>query len=291
MLDRARRRFAARSGCVEATGRPSWEEVSKIKELPSCQEGRPRFADGVVFLKSHGLSCTYTLPPPVTAEPVPPLLGRRGVRSGNSAPPSLWRGRAYVVSSSGTLWPGHFILLLRRSGILKTSRCAAFETLRAVDVIACEDTRHTRKLLNHYEISNSLVSYHEHNEEARSAELVERLRNGESAAIVSDAGTPGINDPGFVVVQKAIAAGIDVVPIPGPVAFVSAVTASGIATDSIFFGGFLPSKSGDRRKRLAELAAVPRDSRLLRVAQSAREIARRLPRRSRQSKLPHTHAS
>ena len=151
---------------------------------------------------------------------------------------------------------GTLYLVATPIGNLKDITLRALETLRLADVIACEDTRHTRKLLNHFEISRPLVSYHEHNERERSDELISRLAAGESVAVVSDAGTPAINDPGFVIVRKAIEAGIEVVPIPGPVAFVSAVTASGASTDSIFFGGFLPSKSGDRRKRLGELASV-----------------------------------
>lgn len=142
-------------------------------------------------------------------------------------------------------------------GNLKDISLRAIETLRSVDVIACEDTRHTRKLLNHFEIATPLISYHEHNEQTRAAELVERMRSGESVAVVSDAGTPAINDPGFVIVQKAIDAGIAVVPIPGAAAFVAAVTASGLSTESIFFGGFLPSKTGERKKRLSEVALVP----------------------------------
>ena len=133
----------------------------------------------------------------------------------------------------------------------------AIEVLRSVDVIACEDTRHTRKLLTHFDISNSVISYHEHNEIERADELAARLQRGESVAIVSDAGTPGICDPSFRIVAKAREIGADVVPIPGAVAFVSAVVASGIATDSIFFGGFLPSKASDRRKRLAEIKDIP----------------------------------
>jgi 16S rRNA (cytidine1402-2'-O)-methyltransferase len=124
-------------------------------------------------------------------------------------------------------------------------------------VIACEDTRHTRKLLTHFGISNKLVSYHEHNETERAEELIKRLKNGDSVAVVSDAGTPGIADPSFRIVQSAIEAGVEVVPIPGASAFVNAAAASGLPTDSLFFGGFLPSKKGDRRKRLLEIADIP----------------------------------
>src|SRR5437588_2832987 len=111
----------------------------------------------------------------------------------------------------------------------------ALETLRSVDLIACEDTRHTRKLLNHFEIRAKLVSYHEHNEIERAGELSGLLREGKSIAVVSDAGTPGIADPAYRIVQEAIGIGADVVPIPGPAAFVSAAIVSGLPTDSLFF--------------------------------------------------------
>lgn len=133
----------------------------------------------------------------------------------------------------------------------------AVETLKNVDLIACEDTRHTRKLLNHYGISNRLISYHKHNERERAAELLTRLERGDSVAVVSDAGTPGINDPGHVIVRQAVEAGFAVVPVPGPVAYVAAVIVSGLPTDSIFFGGFLPSRQGERRKRLAQVKEIP----------------------------------
>jgi len=152
---------------------------------------------------------------------------------------------------------GTLYLVATPIGNLQDISQRALDTLRTVDVIACEDTRHTLKLLNHYRISNSLVSYHEHNEQERAEELTDRLVSGDSIAIVSDAGTPGICDPGFRIVQRAIEVGAAVVPIPGAVAFVNAAAGSGLATDSIFFGGFLPSKKGDRRKRLEEIAMIP----------------------------------
>lgn len=133
----------------------------------------------------------------------------------------------------------------------------ALDVLRAVDLVACEDTRHTGKLLHHFGIKQKLVSYHEHNEEARAMELAGHLAAGRSVAVVSDAGTPAICDPSFRVVQKAHEIGARVVPVPGPAAFVSAVIASGLPTDSIFFGGFLPSKKGERRKRLEEVRDIP----------------------------------
>ena len=131
------------------------------------------------------------------------------------------------------------------------------ETLRSVGVIACEDTRHTQKLLNHLGIKNKLVSYHEHNEADRADELAAVLEKGISVAIVSDAGMPGISDPSFRIVQRAIEIGAEVITIPGPVAFVAAVVASGLPTDAIFFGGFLPSRKNERRSRLTSLASVP----------------------------------
>ncbi len=135
---------------------------------------------------------------------------------------------------------------LRQSEICRTSAFRAVETLKTVDLIACEDTRHTRKLLTHFGIKNKLVSYHEHNESERAEEFSELLKQGKSIAVVTDAGTPGISDPSFRVVQKAHEIGVKVIPIPGAVAFVNALIVSGLPTDSVFFGGFLPSKKGER---------------------------------------------
>ena len=153
--------------------------------------------------------------------------------------------------------PGTLYLVATPIGNLKDITFRAVEVLKAVDLIACEDTRHTRKLLNAYEISTKLVSYHEHNEAERADDLSKLLLDGKSIAVVSDAGTPGINDPGYRLVQKCIEMGIPIVPIPGAVAFVNAAIASGLPTDSLFFGGFLPAKTGDRKKRLRELADMP----------------------------------
>jgi 16S rRNA (cytidine1402-2'-O)-methyltransferase len=133
----------------------------------------------------------------------------------------------------------------------------ALETLESVDLIACEDTRHTGKLLSHFGIKKRLVSYHEHNENSRTEEFAELLQQGKSIAVVSDAGTPAICDPALKIVQKANEIGVKVVSIPGAVAFVNALIVSGLPTDSIFFGGFLPSKKTDRRKRLTEVSNVP----------------------------------
>lgn len=152
---------------------------------------------------------------------------------------------------------GTLYLVATPIGNLKDISLRALEVLKSVDIIACEDTRHTRKLLNHYEISKRLVSYHEHNEAERAEELVGNLQRGESVAVVSDAGTPGISDPSFRLVRAARDAGIAVVPVPGASAFVNAVIASGIPSDSIFFGGFLPSKMGERVRRLEEVRDIP----------------------------------
>lgn len=152
---------------------------------------------------------------------------------------------------------GTLFLVATPIGNLQDMTFRAVEVLKSVDVIACEDTRHTRKLLNAFEITAKLISYHEHNEGDRADELGRMLTEGRSVAVVSDAGTPGISDPGFRIVQKAMDLGAKIVPVPGAVAFVIAVIASGLPTDSIYFGGFLPSKTGDRKKRLREVANVP----------------------------------
>jgi 16S rRNA (cytidine1402-2'-O)-methyltransferase len=129
--------------------------------------------------------------------------------------------------------------------------------LKNVDLIACEDTRQTQKLLNHYGIEKPTISYQEHNEASRAAELIAKLAGGARIAVVADAGTPGVSDPGFRVVSLAIERGIAVVPIPGPAALVSALVASGLPIDSFSFRGFLPAKSGARRKQLETIRSSP----------------------------------
>lgn len=153
--------------------------------------------------------------------------------------------------------PGTLYLVATPIGNLSDISARAIETFKIVDVIACEDTRHTQKLLNHLGIRTKTVSYHDHNETERAKELIKTLLAGGSVGVVSDAGTPGINDPGSFVVKAAIESGIDVVPIPGPTAFVSAVIGSGLPTDTIVFAGFLPSKKSERKRRLEELRSVP----------------------------------
>ena len=140
-------------------------------------------------------------------------------------------------------------------GNLEDITLRALNVLKSVDLIACEDTRHTGRLLNHFGIAKPTVSYHEHNEQARAEELVQRLVEGKSVAIVSDAGTPGISDPAYRIVLAAIENKITVVPIPGAVALIAGLVASGLPTDSFLFAGFLPSKKMARRTRLEELKA------------------------------------
>src|SRR6202167_5184545 len=135
-------------------------------------------------------------------------------------------------------------------GNLEDITLRALRVLKEVDVIACEDTRQTQKLLSHYGITTRTVSYHEHNEMTRSAEWVKDLQEGTSIALVTDAGMPGISDPGFRLIALAIRHRLPVVPIPGASAFLSALVASGLPTDSFRFGGFLPAKAGARRSAL-----------------------------------------
>jgi 16S rRNA (cytidine1402-2'-O)-methyltransferase len=153
--------------------------------------------------------------------------------------------------------PGTVYLVATPIGNLADISRRALETLETVDLVACEDTRHTGKLLSHFGIKKKLISYHEHNEHARAEELAEFLKQGKSIAVVSDAGTPAICDPALRIVQHAHEIGAKVVAIPGAVAFVNALIVSGLPTDSIFFGGFLPSKKNERRKRLLEVAVIP----------------------------------
>lgn len=138
-------------------------------------------------------------------------------------------------------------------GNLEDITLRALRVLKEATLIACEDTRHTQKLLNHYGITARTVSYYEQNEAARAGQLLEELQKGARIALVSDAGMPGISDPGFRLISTAIEHGIAVVPVPGASALVAAVAASGLPTDSFRFGGFLPAKAGQRRQALEEI--------------------------------------
>ena len=141
-------------------------------------------------------------------------------------------------------------------GNLEDIPLRALRVLREVDTIACEDTRQTAKLLGHFGITKPLVSYHEHNEAARSTELAAKLASGGNIALVSDAGTPLISDPGYRLIQAALAAGAPVVPLPGACAAITALSASGLATDSFRYCGFLPAKTSQRKKLLEEWKAA-----------------------------------
>ena len=156
------------------------------------------------------------------------------------------------MSDAGTLY-----LVATPIGNLEDMTLRAIRILRECDLVAAEDTRRTGLLLRHFEISRPLVSCHQFNEARRSEEILERLRRGERVALVSDAGTPGISDPGERLVRAAVEAGLRVEPVPGPSAVIAALAASGLPTSEFHFIGFLPHKSGQRRRRLASLRQVP----------------------------------
>ena len=161
---------------------------------------------------------------------------------------SMAQVRGYQEKSQGTLF-----LVGTPIGNLEDITLRALRVLREVDLIACEDTRQTQKLLNRYAIETPTTSYHEHNEMTRAPELVLRLEEGARIGLVSDAGMPGISDPGYRLVNLCIRHNIAVTPVPGPSAFVAGLVASGLPTDSFRFFGFLPAKKAARRKLLEEL--------------------------------------
>jgi 16S rRNA (cytidine1402-2'-O)-methyltransferase len=161
------------------------------------------------------------------------------------------------ANSRHALVPGLY-LVATPIGNLEDITLRALRVLKQVDLIACEDTRQTQKLLNHYGISTRTTSYHEHNEMTRAAELVVDLEQGARIALVTDAGMPGISDPGFRLISLAIRHRIAVVPIPGVSAFLAALVASGLPTDSFRFSGFLPAKVGQRRQLLESIFESPR---------------------------------
>jgi 16S rRNA (cytidine1402-2'-O)-methyltransferase len=167
--------------------------------------------------------------------------------------------------------PGTLYVVATPIGNMDDITLRALKVLQAVDRIAAEDTRRTGRLLAHHDIQTRLVSYHEHNERQRTAELLERLAQGESIALVSDAGTPAISDPGYVLVHEAVQNNIPVSPIPGASAVISALSAAGLPTDAFVFLGFPARKSGRRQRELQSLAA---ESRTLIWYESPRRIAR-----------------
>jgi 16S rRNA (cytidine1402-2'-O)-methyltransferase len=151
--------------------------------------------------------------------------------------------------------PGTLYIVATPIGNLEDITLRAIRILKEADIIAAEDTRHTQSLLRHFTINTPLTSYHEHNERAKTGQLVARLQGGESIALVSDAGTPAISDPGYRLIVEAIRIGIRIVPIPGPSALIAAVSAGGLPTDGFNFRGFLPARKRERRSKLQELRA------------------------------------
>jgi len=152
---------------------------------------------------------------------------------------------------------GTLYLVATPIGNLSDISKRSVDILESVAVILCEDTRHSGKLLSHLGIKKKLLSLHDHNEEERIPSIISLLQEGKDIALISDAGTPGISDPGYKLVRQVVDSALAVSPIPGPAAFVSALVASGLATDSFFFGGFLPSKKSERLNRLEELKSIP----------------------------------
>ena len=154
--------------------------------------------------------------------------------------------------------PGVLYIIATPIGNLEDLTFRALRILKEVDLIAAEDTRHSRRLLDHYGIKTPLTSYHEHNERSKARHLVERLQRGENIALISDAGTPLLSDPGQRLVQEASGAGISVSPVPGPSALVAALSASGLSMERFAFEGFLPAKGKERREKLQSLCAEAR---------------------------------
>jgi 16S rRNA (cytidine1402-2'-O)-methyltransferase len=160
------------------------------------------------------------------------------------------------VKTLPPLTPGTLYLVATPIGNLEDITLRALRVLKECDVVAAEDTRHTGQLLRHFGISQPLLSYFQFNEAKRAEEIIERLGRGEKVALVTDAGSPGISDPGERVVKAALAAGHRVEPVPGACALISALTASGLPTEEFHFIGFLPHKSGQRRSKLEFLSSV-----------------------------------
>src|SRR4051794_25853940 len=161
-----------------------------------------------------------------------------------------------LAAEAEPLAPGLYVVATP-IGNLRDVSFRALSVLAAADAVLAEDTRVTKTLLAHYGITTPLVAYHEHSNDAVRERMVHRVREGQALALVSDAGTPLVSDPGYKLVQAAIEEGLPVTPIPGPSAVLTALVVSGLPTDRFFFEGFLPAKSGARRARLAEIARIP----------------------------------
>jgi len=166
---------------------------------------------------------------------------------------------SHDVPESGRSWvePGTFYVVATPIGNLADLSGRALSVLRQVDLVACEDTRHARKLLDHFGIRATMLSAHEHNEAGRAVQIAEKLGTGLSVALISDAGTPAISDPGTLLVRQIRDAGHPVVPVPGPSAVIAALSASGLDSRHFWFEGFLPPKASGRQTRLAELVDMP----------------------------------
>jgi 16S rRNA (cytidine1402-2'-O)-methyltransferase len=158
----------------------------------------------------------------------------------------------------GVVMEGILYVVATPIGNLEDISLRALRILKEADLIAAEDTRHTRNLLSHYDIRTALTSYHEHNEKTQAAKLVDKLRRGEKIALVSDAGTPAISDPGYRLVVEALRSGVQVIALPGPSAVATVLSASGLPTDRFVFEGFLPAKKQERETRLQSLRAESR---------------------------------
>ena len=170
------------------------------------------------------------------------------------------RGRRYTLAGQAIEAPrlaAGLYLVATPIGNLRDITLRALEMLAAADLVACEDTRVTRKLFDHYGLSAPLMPYHDHNAETARPKILARIAAGDAVALVSDAGTPLISDPGFKLVRDATAAGLAVTAAPGASAVLMALTVAGLPTDRFFFEGFLPSRSAARRTRIAELARIP----------------------------------
>ena len=169
-------------------------------------------------------------------------------------------GRRYLIGGQGhaaSPLPAALHLVATPIGNLSDITIRALEVMAAADIIACEDTRTSRVLLQRYGITGTLVAYHEHNAASAGPKLIAAILNGQSVALISDAGTPLLSDPGYRLVDDAVQAEISIVPIPGPSAALAALTASGLPTDAFFFAGFLPTKTKARTDRLSELRPIP----------------------------------
>src|SRR5215471_20869209 len=222
-----------------------------IEPISNPPVSAPRFGTAPKALITSGSTLSMTSKARCTATGFPGISHRYAfVAPGAACVKASISGNFQSYQLAGILY-----LVSTPIGNLEDITFRAVRVLREADLIACEDTRQTRKLLDHYGISKPTVSYHEHNEAARAAELTSKLQAGSTVALVSDAGTPLISDPGYRLVQSAIAAGVSVVPIPGPSAALSALAASGLPTDSFRFCGFLPPRQTQRRKMLEDLRA------------------------------------